>query len=85
MTKRLSIIASGLLLSSTMAFAADSIDGAFKEGKVSGTLDAYYTSTNNDTSADSGFSTAGASLAYETGSLHGIICKSCYGSCKCNF
>ena len=32
MTKKLSIVLSGLLLSTTAAFSADSIDSAFKEG-----------------------------------------------------
>ncbi len=74
MTKKLSIIASGLLISSTMAFGADSIDGAFKEGKVSGALDAYYTTTDAD-SGDSGFSSAGVSLSYETASYNGFSGK----------
>ncbi len=80
MTKRLSIIASGLLLSSTMAFAADSIDGAFKEGKVSGALDAYYETsnyevgnTNGDT--DNGYSSGTVSLGFETGSYMGVSAK----------
>jgi len=77
MTKKLSIIASGLLISSTMAFGADSIDGAFKEGKVSGTVEAFYGSTNTDdaATADSGFSTVGTSLAFETGSYMGLSAK----------
>jgi len=74
MTKKLSIIASGLLISSTMAFGADSIDGAFKEGKVSGALDAYYTTTDAD-SGDSGFSSAGVSLSYETAPYNGFSGK----------
>ncbi|MDZ7818947.1 MAG: hypothetical protein U5K55_10125 [Aliarcobacter sp.] len=39
--KTVSLITSGLILSSTMAFGADSIDSAFKEGKVSGGLALY--------------------------------------------
>lgn len=72
---KISLVACGLLLSSSMAFGADSIDGAFKEGKVSGSIDAYYTNTDNDTSKDSGFSTAGVSLSYETGSYMGLSAK----------
>ena len=34
--KKVSLVASGLILSSTMTFAADTIDSAFKEGKVTG-------------------------------------------------
>lgn len=75
MTKKLSIIASGLLLSSTMAFAADSIDGAFKEGKVSGTIDAYYENTSPDTGSDTGYSAGAVGITYETGSYMGLSAK----------
>jgi len=75
MTKKLSIIASGLLISSTMAFAADSIDGAFKEGKVSGTLDAYYENTNPDAASDTGYSAGAVGITYETGSYNGLSAK----------
>lgn len=34
----ISLVACGLILSSSMAFGADTIDAAFKEGKASGTL-----------------------------------------------
>ena len=71
MTKRLSIIASGLLLSSTMAFAADSIDGAFKEGKVSGALMGYSLVTEDSDTLTTG--TVG--LTYETGSYNGLSAK----------
>lgn len=73
--KKLSIIASGLLLSSTMAFAAETIDEAFKGGKVSGSLTAYGIATNTgtgSTTADSdvGYTTAG--LSYVTDSYKGL-------------
>lgn len=37
----ISLVACGLILSSTMAFGADTIDAAFKEGKASGSLALY--------------------------------------------
>ena len=75
MTKKLSIIASGLLLSSTLAFGADSIDEAFKNGSVSGTLTAYGISTDTgvgstDPDSDTGYATA--ALSYKTGTYKGL-------------
>jgi hypothetical protein len=69
MTKKLSIIASGLLLSSTMAFGADSIDEAFKNGSVSGVLTAYGISTDTgvgstDGDSDTGYTTAALSATF---------------------
>ena len=40
-SKKVSLVVSGLILSSTMTFAADTIDSAFKEGKVTGSLGIY--------------------------------------------
>lgn len=39
--QKISLVACGLILTSSMAFSADSVDAAFKEGKVSGSLTAY--------------------------------------------
>ena len=75
MTKKLSIIASGLLLSTSVAFAADSIDGAFKEGTVTGTVDAYYENTNPDSGSDTGYSAGAVGITYETGSYMGLSAK----------
>jgi hypothetical protein len=75
MTKKLSIITSGLLLSTSMAFAADSIDEAFKGGKVSGSLDAYYSSTDTEGAADSAYASTGVSFAFETDSYMGLTGK----------
>ena len=38
---KVSLVACGLLLSSSFAFGANTIDSAFKEGKVSGSLSAW--------------------------------------------
>ena len=73
----LSLIASGLLLSSSIAFGADTIDAAFKDGKVSGTAIAYGTYTDNNPSsvADSNAGYGTINLAYETASYMGISAK----------
>lgn len=76
MTKKLSMVASGLLLSTTMAFSADSIDNAFKEGTISGSLTAYALEHDGKGSAsdtDSGFATI--NLGYETASYMGLTAK----------
>ena len=51
----ISLAACGLLLSSSVAFGANSVDSAFKEGKVSGSLSAYGVTQDNKTGDDSGF------------------------------
>ena len=76
MTKKLSIVVSGLLLSTSMAFAADSIDSAFKTGTVSGSLTAYgitHDGKGGASDTDSGFGTI--NLAYETASYMGLSAK----------
>lgn len=79
MTKKLSIIASGLLLSTTMTFAADSIDNAFKSGTVSGSGTLYAIGTDGKGgSADTDDSFATFSLAYETGSYKGLTAKTAF-------
>lgn len=67
----LSLIASGLILSSSMAFAADTIDAAFKDGKVAGSVIAYSAVNEN---ADT-LSTGNIGLSYETGSFKGLSGK----------
>ncbi|MBU0923485.1 Opr family porin [bacterium] len=74
--KTVSLIASGLILSSTMAFGADSIDSAFKEGKVSGGLSLYGEKYDNKGgTADSGFGNGNATVGFETGSFYGLNAK----------
>tara|TARA_B100001063_G_scaffold205613_1_gene200611 strand:+ start:445 stop:1563 length:1119 start_codon:yes stop_codon:yes gene_type:complete len=68
MTKKLSTIVSGLLLSTTITFAADSIDNAFKEGKVSGSLMGYSKVTEKSDTLTTG--TIG--LNYSTASYMGL-------------
>jgi hypothetical protein len=67
----ISLVACGLLLSTSMAFGADSIDGAFKEGKVSGSLMGYSLMTENSDT----LSTGTVGLTYETASYMGLSGK----------
>ena len=72
----ISLVACGLLLSSSVAFGANTIDSAFKDGKVSGALTAYATSTDNkDNNADSAFTSGAVSLAFETADIKGFNAK----------
>lgn len=73
--KKISLVACSLLLSSSMAFGANTIDEAFKSGKVSGALDVYYETTSPETGNDTGFSAGTVSLGYETGSFMGVSGK----------
>ena len=74
--KKISLIACGLLLGSTMAFGADSIESAFKEGKVSGSLGLYGEKHDkgNDIK-DSGFGNGNVTVDYETAEFKGLTAK----------
>ena len=72
----ISLVACGLLLSSSMAFGADTIDSAFKEGKVSGSLALYGAKYDlKDGGTDSGYGNGNATVAFETGSFYGLSAK----------
>ena len=73
--KKISLVACGVLLSSSMAFGANTIDSAFKEGKVSGSLALYGQSIDNKSTSDEAFSSGAVSLAFETASLYGFSAK----------
>ena len=74
--KTLSLVTSGLILSSTMAFSADSVDDAFKQGKASGGLAVYGVKTDaKENNADSGYGNANATIAFETASFYGFNVK----------
>uniref|UniRef100_UPI004047E087 hypothetical protein n=1 Tax=Aliarcobacter sp. TaxID=2321116 RepID=UPI004047E087 len=45
--KTISLVASGLILSSSLSFGADSLESAFKEGTTSGSLTAYTIKSDN--------------------------------------
>lgn len=72
---KVSLVVCGLLLSSSIAFGANSVDSAIKEGKVSGTLSLFNSSHNIKDSDDSAFSTGAVSLAFETAELNGFSAK----------
>jgi hypothetical protein len=77
--KKLSLITSGLLLSSTMLFGADSIDDAFKSGTISGGATLYGISKDaKGGTADSDDSFATFSLGYETASYKGLSVKTSF-------
>ena len=63
------IVVAGLASSS---FAADSLEGMFKEGKVSGELKAYYFDRDAGAAGSSDIFTTGLMLNYKTGSLNGF-------------
>jgi hypothetical protein len=71
----LSLIAVGAIVS-TNSFAADSLEGAFKEGTVSGQIRAFYINRSYDFSTGSNYSrdglALGGKLSYETAPLYGI-------------
>ena len=76
----ISLVACGVLLSSSLAFGASTIDSAFKEGKVSGALNIYAESTEFKGDASSGmgdpaYSSGSISLAFETAAINGFSAK----------
>lgn len=70
---KISLVTCGVLLSSSMVFGADSIDSAFKEGKVSGSLNVY-NETYSD-GQDKGFTSGDIELGFETASYMGVTGK----------
>ena len=73
---KISLITCGLILSSSMVFAADTIDSAFKEGKASGSLALYGEKYDHKGGEkDSGFGNANATVAFETASFYGFNAK----------
>ncbi len=75
------IVVAGL---STSSFAADTLADAFKNGKVSGALQAYYWSQDNGTT-DADIFTAGIDLSYETASFYGFGFKATFQSSSAPF
>ncbi|AXH10421.1 hypothetical protein CP960_04790 [Malaciobacter halophilus] len=74
MKKQISLIASAAILSATAVYAdSNSIDEAFKNGKVSGDVSFHYqTWDRNGGEEDSSFSTPSVGLKYETDSFKGF-------------
>ena len=73
--KKISLVACGVLLSSSMAFGANTIDSAFKEGKVSGSLALYGEKHDIKGADNSGFANGNATIAFETASFYGLTAK----------
>jgi len=76
MNKKISLVTCGLLLSTSMAFGADSIDEAFKSGSVSGSLTAYGQKVDKKgNTADEANAYGTINLGYETASYKGFSAK----------
>ncbi|MFY9075426.1 Opr family porin [Malaciobacter mytili] len=74
--KKISLYTCALLLSASTLVAADSIDEAFKNGKVSGDITLYTIKTDNkDGVKNSGFTAGTIGLGYETDSYKGFSAK----------
>lgn len=73
--KKISLVACGLILSSSMVFGAETIDSAFKEGKVSGSLGLYGEKHDYKGAEDTGFGNGQATIGFETASFHGLSAK----------
>ena len=72
----ISLVTCGILLSSSLAFGADSINSAFKEGKASGSLGLYGEHHDyKDGDANTGFGNGNATVGFETGSFYGFNVK----------
>mgnify|MGYP000855983882 FL=1 len=72
----ISLVACGVLLSSSMAFGSNTIDSAFKNGKASGSFALYGEKHDKKNNVkDSGFGNGNAAIAYETDSLYGFTAK----------
>ncbi|WP_121627436.1 Opr family porin [Poseidonibacter antarcticus] len=76
MKKQLSLITSGLILSSSLAFGANSFEEALKSGTVNGSLEMYGIKTDNKGgNKDTGFISGTVGLSYETDSFKGFSAK----------
>lgn len=73
--KTLSLAACGLLLSTSVAFGAETIDSAFKNGKVSGSVALYGEKHDFKGIPNSGFGNGNGTVAYETASFYGLSAK----------
>lgn len=72
MTKKLSIITSAVILSTSLAYAdVNNVNDAFANGKVSGDI-SLHTQRTDDGTDKAGFTAATLGLNYETASLNGF-------------
>lgn len=72
---KISLVACGLLISFSMAFGANNIDSAIKEGKVSGSLALFNSSHTIKDNDDSAFTTGALTLSLETAEVNGFSAK----------
>jgi hypothetical protein len=71
--KKLSMIACGLLISSSALFAESAVQKAFKDGKVSGDISVFSKTKSTDGAAtDEGFTAGSIGLNYETAEVSGF-------------
>ncbi len=73
--KKISLVACGVLLSSSVAFGANTIDSAFKEGKVSGSLGLYGQKIDYEGAGREGFANGNATIGFETASFYNVSAK----------
>lgn len=73
--KSISLIACGVILSSSTVFGADTIDAAFKEGKVSGSLGVYGQKIDYEKNGREGYANGNATIGFETASFYGLSAK----------
>ena len=78
MTKLSLSLSACLVLLSTQAFSADSIEDALKNGKVSGAVQAYNFSRNVDGGNDYQITTLNLDLSYETARINGFGAKATF-------
>jgi len=72
------IVVAGL---ATSSFAADTLEGAFNEGKVTGAIQAYYWTKDTGTGGyDADIFTSALDLSYETGKFYGFGMKATFQS-----
>ncbi len=73
MTKKLSLVTSALLITTSAAFAdSNSIKEAFANGSTSGDITVYTESASTDGETDSGFTAGSIGINYETDTLNGF-------------
>lgn len=71
--KKLSLVACGLLLSSSAMFAeSNSVKEAFANGTTSGDITVYYESTDSKTGTDTGFTAGSVGVDFATDTFNGF-------------
>lgn len=78
MTKKLSLIACGLILSTSSVFAESTLEEAFKAGKASGDISVYSDSKDNSTGVNAGFTAGTIGVTYETGTFYNLNAKASF-------